>query len=252
MPNPPVRLVLVLIVWSLAACRGEVVTGLDEAQAQAALAALGRAGVGATREAAGEGGNTPRYAVVVPASEVARAAAVLEAEGLPRRAVPGFAQLYAAASVIPSVTEERARFTSALSGEIAGQLEHLVGVLDASVLVNVPSADPLAPADAPVEPASASVLLTVRAGSPAPQVADVQHLVSGAVAGLADARVTVVVQSAAPPPAGAASFASVAGIVVARGSKSSLLVTLAGALILLMAVGAWAAIAGSRRRRLPS
>lgn len=233
-----------------AGCKGEVVGGLDERQAQEALAALSRGGVAALREPMEGTGKEPRYAIVAPASEVGRAAELLRAEGLPRQPDRGFGELYGTPSMIPSPTEERARYVEALSGEIATQLEHLSAVVDASVLVNVPAQDPLAPLDAPRPRATASVLLTVRAGETPPAPDDVRRLVAGAAGDLAAADVAVVVQSAPPPPAQAgAAYESVGGILVARGSKGALVGVLAAGLAALLALGGWVAMSGARRRR---
>ena len=149
------------------ACSSEVVADLDERQAQEALATLEGAGIPAERHATGEG-RERRYRIDVPAKDAGRAAGVLRAQGLPRAPRRGFGELYGSASMIPTATEEKARYLEALGGEIAGHLEGLEGVLVASVIVTAPEDDPLAPPDAPRAHPTASVLVRLRPGAAAP------------------------------------------------------------------------------------
>ncbi len=242
---------LTALVAGASGCKGDVASGLDESQSREALAALSRAGVAATREDEGdEGGGQGkgrRYKILVPSTEVGRAAEVLHAEGLPRPAPRGFAETYAASSMIPSATEEHARFLKALAGEITAQLERFDGVAAASVIVTAPVQDPLAPAEAPRGKPSASVLLKIRAGVAPPPEEDVKRLVAASVEGLAPEGVAVVTEAMRAPPESRAAFTTLAGIYVARGSKSALIGLLAGALALILAMGVWMLL-GARRR----
>jgi type III secretion protein J len=241
-------LALAILAMLVAACASDVASGLDEGQAQEALAALSRAGVAATREAdAAAGQKTPRFKIVVPTADVGRAAEVLRAEGLPRPPARGFAETYASPGMIPSATEEHARYLRALAGEIAAQLERFESVVDASVIVTVPVADPLAPPDLVPGKPSASVLLKLRAGTSPPAEADVKRLVAAAVEGLQPDGVAIVTEALPKPPEATTSFTTLAGIHVAQGSKAALVGLLAGALALLLAMGTWM-LFGSRRR----
>lgn len=238
---------LVLGLTVLGACTANVAAGLDESQAQEALATLSARGVGATRKAEGEG-KSRRYAIEVAASDSGRAAEILRAQGLPRAPERGFAELYGAPSMIPSTTEDRARFVKALAGEIAAQLEGFSSVADASVIVNAPQPDPLAPPDAARAKPSAAVLLKVRTGAPAPNLDDVKRLVAGAVENLAVADVAVVVEAMPAPPEAGEAYTSLFGIHVARGSKSALVGVLLGALGLVAAMGVWVVTTGRRHK----
>jgi type III secretion protein J len=241
-------LVLAILAMLLGACSSDVASGLSEDQAQEALAALSRAGVAATREAeAGEGQKAPHFKLVVPTADVGRAAEVLRSEGLPRPPARGFAETYASPGMIPSPTEEHARYLKALSGEIAAQLERFESVIHASVIVTMPVPDPLAPPDVARGKPSASVLLKLRAGSSPPAEADVKRLVAAAVEGLAPDGVAIVTEAMPKPPEATTSFTTLAGIHVAQGSKTALVGLLAGALALLLAMGTWMLV-GSRRR----
>jgi type III secretion protein J len=237
---------MVALCGLAAGCSSDVAAGLDEAQSQEALAALSRAGVAATRESEGEG-KARRFKIVVPSSDVGHAAEVLRAEGLPRPPERGFAETYASPGMIPSATEEHARYLKALAGEIAAQLERFDAVVDASVIVTAPVPDPLAPPDAAKGKPSAAVLLKVRAGASPPAADDVKRLVAGAVEGLAPDGVAIVTEAMPSAPEATPAFTTLAGIHVARASKGALVGLLAGALALILAMGLWM-LFGARRR----
>lgn len=234
--------VLVFLVAS-SACSSEIARGLDERDAQEVLATLYQAGIPAETESSGD---SHRYTVTVPSGDAGRAASILRGHGLPRPPKQGFASLYGSASMIPTPTEEKARFLDALGAELGAHLERLPGVLDASVLVTTPAEDPLAPTGATRAPSTASVLVRTRPGQVPPAEADVQRLVAGAVEGLAPAQVSVVTVAAPAPPDDGAPFASVGPIRVARASRGALLGLLGGALAVIALLGAWL-FAGERR-----
>ncbi|MEZ4409084.1 MAG: hypothetical protein R3A52_21830 [Polyangiales bacterium] len=186
----------VLFALALAGCGGErVVERVDASEASRCVAALQRAGVAAEREAV-EGG----YAVVVPAGSVARAAAVMRAEVLPRAAQPGFDALVGPRGVFETTEAARLRAEQARAGEVAETLSRMTGVLDARVHLALPEPDALR--ETPARP-RASVLLVVRAGGERPDEARVRAVVAGAVQDLAtdDVRVAIEVAPVAPPAA---------------------------------------------------
>ncbi len=243
------RVRFLLLALLLAGCASDVASGLDEAQTQEALAVLSRAGVAATREpdGAAEGQKGAHFKIVVPAADVGRAAGVLRAEGLPRPPARGFAETYASPGMIPSATEEHARYLKALAGEIAAQLERFDAVVHASVIVTMPVPDPLAPPDVARGKPSASVLLKLRAGATPPGEDEVKRLVAGAVEGLVPDGVAIVSEAMRKPPEATPAFTTLAGIHVARGSRAALVGLLAGALALILAMGTWMLL-GTRRR----
>jgi type III secretion protein J len=238
-----------LALLALAACSAEVAGDLDEGQSQEALAALTSAGIAADRHVSGAGKDR-RYRLEVAAGDAGRAAAVLRAQGLPRPAPRGFGELYGSASMIPTATEEKARFLEALSGEIAIHLRGLEGVIDSSVIVTQPTEDPLAPPEATPRRPTASVLLRLRAGAGGPGEPDVKRLVAGAVEGMTAADVAVVTVEAPAPPVDPSPFASVGPIRVARSSKLTLVALLGGGCALVMLMGLWILFGERRAARL--
>lgn len=239
------RLVLPGILF-LAACSTPIRHGLEEAAANEVVTALERAGIGAQkrREEGIEGG----FVVHVASSDVVRALEVLHAAGLTRGRRTGFAEVYGKPSLVPTATEERARYVEALSGEIERTLETVDGVVDARVHLVLSETDPLSVDGKPRIPAQAAVLLKTRPGPPPIKEAEVQKLVAGSVPGLDPAAVAVVV-TAAPegPAAGGPTLAAVGPLRVTPGSRPLLL---AGALVALALLAVLAVLLLHTSRRL--
>jgi type III secretion protein J len=199
-PGSALFAAVVLAAALAAGCSTAIQHGLDEASANEVTAALERAGIAADKirdEAVGATG----FIVQVEQDDAVRALEVLRASGLPRGHRSGFAEVYAQPSLVPTATEERARYVEALSGEIQRTLESVDGVVAARVHLVLAEVDPLAANDRPRIPAQAAVLLKARPGLPPIKESDVQKLVAGSVPGLAAASVAVVILPGAAQPA---------------------------------------------------
>lgn len=177
-------------------CTTGVLHGLDESAANEALAALERAGIGAEK-APEEGGQTPAFALRVSRGDAARALDVLRVRGLPRERRHGYAEVYGQASLIPTASEERARYLEATAGEIERTLETAEGIISARVHLVLEEPDPLSLEGKPRTSARAAVLIKAAQGRTPLAEADVQKLVAGSVPGL-DPRAVAVVVTAAP------------------------------------------------------
>jgi type III secretion protein J len=217
---------------ALAGCWTPIRHGLEEPAANEVMAALERVGIAAEKvrdEGVGAGG----FVVRVPDEDAVRALDLLHTLGLPRGRRSGFAEVYAQPSLVPTSTEERARYLQALSGEIDRTLESVDGVVEARVHLVMAEVDPLAVDGKPRVPAQAAVLLKGRAGL-ALKEADVQKLVAGSVPGLSPPAVAVVL---APVPETAAATLPPLEVVgplrMAPGSRPLLLATLGGAVALI-------------------
>src|SRR5215831_16464669 len=201
-------LMLVFVAaMTAAACSTNILHGVDERSANEATAALERAGIGADKlpdegPAAGAGGAT--YTIRVAHADGTRAVDLLRALGLPRDRRRGFAETYGQPSLIPTPSEERARYVDALTGEIERTLESADGVVSARVHLVLEENDPLAVDAKPRNAARAAVLLKARPGTAPFRDVDVQKLVAGSVAGLDPSAVSVVMTAAADPSAAAA------------------------------------------------
>jgi len=227
-----------LITWALAglACQTRVQHGLVEREANRMVAALRQAGVEA--EKVKEKGRGGKFAVQVPRGQVTRAIGVLLQHDLPRRRKPGFAEVFGKPSLVPTATEQRARFLHALSGELTRTLESASGVLEARVHVVLPERHPLALKDHDQAKPRAAVFLRVRPGKAPITAEEVRRLVAGSVQSLDQARVAVVVRQAqAAPSIGVARKLSHVGPVsVAADSKATLQAILGIGLLVIVAL----------------
>ena len=193
---PPMRRLWIVVVFALG-CSMSIQHGLDETAANEILTSLERAGIPASKSRDEEG----VFAVVVAKADALRAMELMRSLGLPRGPRAGFGEIYKQPSLVPTPTEERARYVEALAGEIARTLETVEGVVSARVHLVLPEPDPLAVDGKPRVVAQAAVLLKARAGRPTPiGERDVQKLVAGSVPGLDPSAVAVVVTPAIEIP----------------------------------------------------
>lgn len=180
---------------SLGACSSEVRRGVDENAANEMVVALHRAGIAADKIREDGAPDATPYRVEVAKADLPRALSVLDAEGLPRHAPEGVAEVFGEPSLVPTKGEEDARWALAVGGELSRTLATMDGVVDARVHV-APAAASLSLVDGPSRPASASVLITHRGGTPPVPSDRVEALVAGAVPGLPEDAVTVVFANA--------------------------------------------------------
>jgi type III secretion protein J len=226
------RPLLAALALFLLGCSAAIQHGLDEAAANEVVVALTRAGIAANKSRADDGA----YAVNVAAADAVAALELLRSLGLPRGRQVGFHEMYKSAGLLPTPTEERARYAEALAGEIATTLERCDGVLAARVHLVLPEPDPLAVDGKPRVPAQAAVLLKLRSGPPAAVAEpDVQKLVAGSVPGLLPAAVSVVVTTAAVPGAPPTALVALGPLRLTPDSRTALLVV--GAVALGVLVG---------------
>ena len=219
-------------------CNVPVATNLDEDDANRIVLALDRANIDATKEVDPQSEGKER--VVVARDDVARALAAMREEELPRPKPAGVLDSMDKGALVPSQTAEHAQYVAGVEGDLERTLETVDGILGARVHLNLPDQDPLR--DAPQPKATASVLLEHRGATPPLAVDAVQKLVAGGVAGLAPADVSVVMVARPAPAIRAESqLAHVGPIAVARGSVRMLQATL-GALVVLVAGLALAAL----------
>lgn len=231
------RLRLLPLLFLASGCSTPIEHGLNEAAANEVVGALERAGIGAEKRAA-EGGDKAAFMVRVPSASAPRALEILRASGLPRPPRRGITEVYGQPSLIPTASEERARYVGALAGEIERTLETVDGIVSARVHLVLAETDPLAVDGKPRNPARASVLVKARGGrSPLPE-SDVQKLVAGSVPGLDLSAVGVVVATAPDSPEPAATLAAVGPIRVSRDTRPVLLGAALGGLGVLALLAA--------------
>lgn len=244
----PVALAVALAL-ALPGCTTDVLHELDEASANEAMLALERAGIPAGKEPS-ESFQGGRFTLRVPNRHTARALAILTSQGLPREPRQGLAEIYARPGLIPSPTEERARFVLATVGEIERTLESVDGVLGARVHLVPIEAEPRSLDGRGGTVARAAVLLRARRGHLGLARAEIQQLVAGSVPGLEAAAVSVIVAPVSDAPeAEPVAWTSVGPFVVARGSRPLML---AVSVMVLAVIGALSVLLLFAMRRRPT
>jgi type III secretion protein J len=163
--NTILRACAVALALATTGCGEHVVVGgLEAREARRCAIALGAAGLEATVERDASSGDDVHMIVVHgDDADLRSALRVLDEHALPRDRSRGFAT--ETSSLIPTPSEERAKFTKGLGGEIERLLESVDGVVSADVVVNLPERRPLLGAS-PESP-TASVVIA-HAGEAAP------------------------------------------------------------------------------------
>jgi type III secretion protein J len=237
-----------LLVVLGGACSTNILHGVDERGANDAARALERAGIGVEKvpdEGAATGG-AARFTLRVARGDGARSLDLLRALGLPRERRHGFSETYGQPSLIPTASEERARYVDALAGEIERTLEEVDGVVSARVHLVMEETDPLAIDGKARAAARGAVLVTTRPGRSPIAREDVQRLVAGSVAGLDAAAVAVVFTAAPAAPEDGPVLAAIGPLRMTSGSRGVLVGALGGAAAVL-ALLAGLLIATARR-----
>ncbi|HEY1101053.1 MAG TPA: hypothetical protein VGF99_19090, partial [Myxococcota bacterium] len=138
-----VLLVSFVLAFS-AACDApmELVSGLDEFEANEILVVLEAKGIDVAEKVKG-GERVITYSIVVPHSVSADAMRLLVANKLPRRRPIGMAEVYPAGSggLIPTKSEEKAKYMMALQGDVERKLQRLPNIMSAHVTIVSPDKD---------------------------------------------------------------------------------------------------------------
>ncbi|NIM41994.1 MAG: EscJ/YscJ/HrcJ family type III secretion inner membrane ring protein [Xanthomonadales bacterium] len=180
----------------LAACGQHVAlfNNMSERDANEVLAALDRAGIGAEKQPGKDGAVN----LMVAQTDVARAVAHLDREGLPRERRASMGDVFRKEGLISSPLEERARYLWALSQELSETLAQIDGVLTARVHVVLPERST---GGEPGLPSSAAVFVKHRREVDLqPNLPELKRLVSSSIPGLSVEKVNVVLMPAASAP----------------------------------------------------
>lgn len=205
LPVAIARALCLLVVLSVtAACEGvkEVVQGLDEFEANEIMVVLEAKGVFA--EKVKLEGRVVTYAISVPDSDAKNAMRILVANRLPKRRPQGLAEVYPAGSggLIPTRSEEKAKFLMAMQGEVERKLQRLPGIQSAHVTIVQPDKDIVRDLDTAPPAATASVAIVFNAyddrGTSLISEDDVKRLVASSVEDLKPQNVAVVMKKNEP------------------------------------------------------
>jgi type III secretion protein J len=219
-----------LCVCMLAACssRIELLSEIQETEANDVLQALLEGGI-KTQKVPGKDG---AVSLSVDEADVARAIAILHAQGLPRERFAKMGEVFRKEGLISSPLEERARYLWALSQELSATLSQIDGVLVARAQVVLPERS--SGGDPPL-PSSASVFIKFRAGYHLDDVVPkIRQLVVNSIPGLTEEKVSIVLLPSMTKPADEAGSTAP----LDKGGRSGMLrwVILAAVLLVLAAL----------------
>lgn len=228
------RWLLLALTLLLAACgsRVELFSAANESEANEVLSVLLDAGISAQKASTKTG-----VAVSVDGQQVARALDILRARGLPRERFDGMGQIFRKEGLVSSPLEERARYIYALSQELTNTLSQMDGVLAARVHVVLPERGGVGEN---TTPSTAAVFIKHQTGynldALQPQI---RKLVTHAIPGLTEDRVSIALVSAQPAASGSAAgnpTRQVMGIEVGEGSSTALTAWLVVLIVLVLAL----------------
>ncbi|MFM9895196.1 type III secretion system inner membrane ring lipoprotein SctJ [Achromobacter xylosoxidans] len=220
-PLSRLRWLLLGLALLLAACgaRVELFSAANESEANEVLSVLLDAGIAAQKATTKTG-----VAVSVDGQQVARALDILRSRGLPRERFDGMGQIFRKEGLVSSPLEERARYIYALSQELTNTLSQMDGVLAARVHVVLPERGGVGEN---TTPSTAAVFIKHQTGynldALQPQI---RKLVTHAIPGLTEDRVSIALVSAQPAAAASAVAGGsrhVLGIEVGEGSSATLI-----------------------------
>lgn len=172
-----------------------IVHGLDEVEANEILVVLEAKDI--SGEKVKEEGRVVTWAVEVAEIDAKDAMRILVANRLPKARSQGFPQVYPAGGggLIPTKSEEKAKYMMALQGEVERKLKSFPGVMQAHVSIVQPDKDIVRDLDTPPPQSTASVAIVFnpvdeRLAAPL-RDDEVQKLVAASVEDLKPANVHV-------------------------------------------------------------
>ena len=132
-----------LLMFMVGCSQVQLANDLSEEDVNEILVLLSDQGIAATKERVVRQ-NEIFYAVAVPKNEMSRARSLLVEHNLPRHKELGLTGVYKEKGLIPTPDEQKARYLLALKGEIINSLERIPDVIDADVVLNIPTPDEFA------------------------------------------------------------------------------------------------------------
>lgn len=233
-------LVCLAFILLLSGCEVKLYTGLTEREGNDMLAILLESGINARKEL----DKDKNLTLYVGQDQVSRSIRILRGNGFPRDRFSSVNDIFPKDGLISSPTEEHARYTYAMSQELAGTLSMIDGVLTARVHVVLPQGS-TGNMSEDVFPSSASIFIKY---TPELQldgfVPKVKTLVANSIEGLSLDRITVSLFPSARSEGNLESvvnpeLSTFLSIRVSPESRPRLYLLLGGLLILLVGVSAF-------------
>lgn len=183
-------LAILFAVYLLSGCSTELVTGMDENEANRILVVLSENNIRAKKILI-ETDQGPSWNVYVNRQEFLRALQVLKENNLPGEKVKGVLEIFAKKDFLPTQTAEKALREYSQNAELSKTLEQIQGVVRARVHI-ARERDELTGVEKPV---SASVLINYIVNDSGTQlfsIEDIRKIIAGGVANLLENNVNVV------------------------------------------------------------
>lgn len=174
------RICMICMISLLCACSREVVlqSNLSDSDANEIVMVLNRQGISVDKRPSKEGVN-----LVLSDTDLSRAAAIMNAAGLPRRSRESLGEVFKKQGMISTPLEERVRYLAGLSEELGYTLQQFDNVISARVHVVLP--ERVAPGE-PIQPSSAAVFIKYRPPIDEDAITPrIQRLVASSIPGLA-------------------------------------------------------------------
>lgn len=183
-------LAILFVIFLLSGCSTELVTGIDENEANRLLVVLSENNIRAKKVLV-ETDQGPSWNVKVKRKEFLRALQILKENNLPGEKVKGVLEIFGKKDFLPTQTAEKALEEYSQNAELSKTLEQIQGVVKARVHI-ARVRDELTGVEKPV---SASVLINYIAndsGAPPFSIDDIRKIIAGGVANLLEDNVNVV------------------------------------------------------------
>ncbi|MBX9924390.1 MAG: type III secretion inner membrane ring lipoprotein SctJ [Rhabdochlamydiaceae bacterium] len=139
---------LLLVLFLVTGCdkRSEIVSNLDEREANEIIVFLASKGIGASKSPSasagpGAGQGSAKWSISVDEQVSTDAMAILNQNGLPRIKGTSLLDLFAKQGLMSSEKEEAIRYQAGLAEQIASTIRKIDGVIDADVQISFPVAE---------------------------------------------------------------------------------------------------------------
>jgi len=239
-------LFLMCLLLTVAGCKVELYTNLDEVAANEVTAALLMAGIPATKKTGKDG-----IAIMVKERMFGEAVELLNSKGLPNKKYNTVGELFNDDGLVASPMQEWARFNYARSQELSASLSSIPGVVKADVHIGENRSD--SPFDEPIPP-SVSVLLQVQEGIMTREfVPQIKQLVALSHPEVEYDRVGVIVSTMADVASSNPPVVNVGGILVHPDSEvwiKALLGSIVALFLTVCGMGAFILILKTRGKRV--
>lgn len=186
---------MVVSMMFVLGCSVKLHEDLTEEQVNEALVVLLEHGIDAKKVRKGNG-KDKSYEIWVSKMSAGEAWKIMQENNLPSRVETGIAEVYGKGSIVPTAAEEKALYLRALQGELIKTLKSIDGVVNARVHVVMPD-DAFFNDDITRVLPKASVFLKYRLrdnGSIPFKENEIRSLIAGAIKGLQESNVDVVMQ----------------------------------------------------------